>query len=325
MRSASIKMREKPSSKVFYWLIFLFFALISLLIIWMLVWGFVTSLKSPDDFNMNNNVLGFPSLDPNDPNNSLGAFLHWDNYQNILQHFVFEKKTFFYSGSKLIGHQTTANIGLMFYNTILYAGVGGFIYAMVPAIVAYLCAKFDYRFSHIVFVTFTLMLCIPIVGSYPTEITFLRNTGMYDTFWGNWLQKTGGEGMYFFVYYAFFKSQSNVYREEAEIDGASETHIMWRIYMPMAIKIIGTVFLIQFVSLWNDFQTPELYLPTHPTLAYGVYELTLVSSNAGDLATLNNVPCRMAACMVLALPITVIFIIFKNRLMGDITLGGIKE
>ena len=110
--------------------------------------------------------------------------------------------------------------------------------------------------------------------------------------------------------------------EAAEIDGASEMTILLRIYFPLAMKMIATVFLIQFVALWNDYQTPLLYLPTHPTLSYGVY---LVAIDPPSGIKLSDVPHSVSACMMLALPILIAFVIFKDKIMGNISLGGIKE
>ena len=177
------------------------------------------------------------------------------------------------------------------------------------------------KLSGIIFVAYTLMMCMPIVGSLPTELTFLKNAGLYDTIWGNYIQSMTGSGMYFFVFFAFFKSMPETYREAASIDGAGHFKIMARIYFPLAIKMLSTVFLIQFVARWNDYQTPLLYLPTHPTLAYAVYWI----GNLTNVAALRTVPVRIASSMLLAVPILVLFIAFKNKLMGDISLGGIKE
>ncbi|HBX25557.1 MAG TPA: hypothetical protein DEF61_04855, partial [Firmicutes bacterium] len=137
-----------------------------------------------------------------------------------------------------------------------------------------------------------------------------------------------GAGMYYFVYYAFFSSISDAYREAAEIDGANDFVVMLKIYFPMAIKTIGTVFLIQFIALWNDWQTSMLYLPTHPTLARAVYEMSLTKSDMGtglEKYLLQATPCKITASMMLAVPITVIFIIFRNKLMGNVSMGGLKE
>ena len=133
------------------------------------------------------------------------------------------------------------------------------------------------------FVVYLVIMCVPIVGNYPSEVTFLRNTLLYDEIWGNYIQKMGGAGMYFFVFYAFFKGLPDTYREAAEIDGASDLKIMVRVYFPLAIKIISTVFLIQLVALWNDFSTPYLYLKSHPTLSFGVYYIAFDPSGNPDL------------------------------------------
>lgn len=314
--------RKKRETNVVFVILFVIFVVYTFLILFSLGWAFLTSLKSADDFEFNRNVLAFPSLKPDDidPFNSRSAFLHLDNYVKIIKNFKVIQKQPFYRGDVLITHYCEATIGDMLLNTILYVGGGALIYALMPAFTAYLCAKYNYKLSGIMFGIYTFMMCMPIVGSYPTELTFLRDSGLYDTIWGNYIQKMTGGGMYFFVYHAFFKGVPDAFREAAEIDGASEFTIMVRIFFPLAVKIILTVFLIQFVALWNDYQTPLLYLPTHPTLAYGVFYLSYFQMHEW-----YHTPIRMAGCIMLVIPILIIFIAFKNKLMGDISLGGIKE
>ena len=291
----------------------------TLFLIFSLGWSLLTSLKSPLDFEMNRNILGLPSTNADDPFNSVDA-LKFGNYSKIFSEFMIQMRQPFYRGSTLVTHSTKATIPVMLMNTLLYVGGGALIYAIMPCFTAYLCAKYNYKLSAIIFVVYTFMLCAPIVGAYPTELTFLRDSGLYDSIFGNYVQKMTGSGMYFFVYFAYFKGMSNTYREAAELDGAGELTIMLRIYFPLAIKIILTVFLIQFVALWNDYQTPLLYLPTHPTLAYGVFYI-----NTSLNQTWYYIPYRMAACVTLFVPILIIFIAFRNKLMGDVSLGGIKE
>ena len=89
----------------------------------------------------------------------------------------------------------------------------------------------------------------------------------------------------------------------------------------VAIKMISTVILIQFVFCWNDFQTINLYLPTHPTLAYGIWWM----QSLGPKELRNNTPIRITTCMMLALPILIIFVVLKDKLMGNVSMGGLKE
>lgn len=303
----------------------------ALCLIAMLLWGLMTSLKSPSDFTgdlgfigKGGNYLGFPRLGKHIIGNSREHFFKLSNYKVIIDNLSWPEDVSYYlnDGTK-ISYTEQITFWSMFKNTLLYTCGGAIIYAFMPAMTAYLCAKYDYKLSRAIFIAYTIMMCMPIVGSLPTELSFLREMGLYDSIFGNYVQKMTGSGMYFFVYYAYFKGASNTYREAAIIDGAGPLTVMFRIYFPLAIKIVSTVFLIQFVALWNDYQTPLVYLPTRPTLAYGIFYVS--TPNANFNAKLYEVPVQIAGPMMLAIPILIIFIAFKNRLMGDITLGGIKE
>lgn len=296
-------------------------ALYAISLIAVLGWGFVSSLKSRIDFRKD--PLSFPDL-----KYSRDEFLKFANYKevfSILSKLKFTKG--FYSISGYQRHEATGSYFVYIWNTLLYTGVGCVILAFVPAIGAYMCAKYRFKFSKIQYAVYLLFMMIPIVGAYPAELSVLRNLNLYDSFWGNWIQKFHFSGMYFFVYYAFYVGLSDAYTEAAEIDGASQFRVLVNIVLPLSAKMIGSVMLIQFISLWNDYQTPLLYLPTKPTLAYAVY---LFSSGQGDgvigfpNSLKTNYPLQTAACMVLAVPVLIVYIAFNQKLMGDISMGGIK-
>ena len=314
----------------------------SLIMIFMLLWGLNTSLKSDSDYFDLGNRLGFPNLS-NEVFGSREEFLHFKNYKLVFENFKYGKTTGYYRGNNYIHGSTKTMFGLMMgvkdaeglnyeyfpdllINTLLYVGGCALVAAFVPALAAYLTAKYNFKLSEIIFILYSLMMCMPIVGNQPSQLAFFKETGLYDTIIGMVLQWASGAGMYYFVYYAYFKGVPETYREAASIDGAGETKIMFSIYFPLAIKMILTVFLIIFVSLWNDYQNPLIFLPTKPTLATAVYYMTSLAGDNKELSkAFAEVPGKMAASMVLALPILILFILAKNRLMGDISLGGIKE
>jgi ABC-type glycerol-3-phosphate transport system permease component len=120
------------------------------------------------------------------------------------------------------------------------------------------------------------------------------------------------------VYYCTFKSISWEYAEEAIMDGAGHFKIMTGIMFPLAKNTISTIFILMFIGFWNDYQTPLLYLPTHPTVMYATQQL----STKGESG--YGTPMRMASCIVVAIPLIVIFSIFSDKIMGDLTVGGVK-
>ena len=82
---------------------------------------------------------------------------------------------------------------------------------------------------------------------------------------------------------------------------------------------IASVFLLQFIAHWNDYQTPMIYWSSRPVLAYGMYMFKFSTEEA-----LSNIPVRIAGGFIMALPIIVIFLLFQKRLLGNITAGGLK-
>lgn len=262
------------------------------------IWGLSTALKEQYYFLMVNKV--WPTW-PSD--------WHIDNFVYAFTNFEISIS----GGGKV-------DIFLMTLYSVLYAGVSAVIQTFVTCFVAYLVAKFKYKFSAIVYWVVVVAMTIPIVGSDISAIQMLNNFGLYDNFLGIYIQKASFLGMYFLVFHATFSALPNDYSEAACVDGAGEFRTFISIIFPIVINMVFTITLISFITFWNDYQGPILYLPTHPTLAYGVFVLTNSSLNG-----LSDTPHRLAICMVVALPILVLFLVFKDRIMNSISVGGIKE
>ena len=127
--------------------------------------------------------------------------------------------------------------------------------------------------------------------------------------------------MYFLVFYSIFKAMPNGYTEAAKVDGAGNLRILLQIVMPLVRNTFFTVALIMFIDYWNDYQIPLVYMPTHPTVAYGLFYLANTDQAGGDLAT---VPMRMAGAIMMLIPTIILFLCFHKRLLGNLTMGGLK-
>lgn len=259
-------------------------------------WALITSFKSPNDFRTN--AIGMPE-----------KFV-W-NYTFVYTKFYVSVLT--ESGMEVVYMET------MFVYSILYSLGCAFFQTLVPCITAYLCARFNYKFSKIVYTAVIVVMILPIVGSLPAELQMAKNTGLYDSIWGLWIMKANFLGMYFLVFYDGFKGLSMTYTEAAKIDGASNIHILLAIVLPLVKNIFFTVMLVNFIGFWNDYQVPLLYMPSYPTVAYGMYNMANTREN-----NLSSVPMRMTGAMLMFIPIFTLFLIFQKRLLGNLTVGGIK-
>ncbi|MCQ3034883.1 MAG: carbohydrate ABC transporter permease [Bacilli bacterium] len=297
---------------IFFTIIFFVLAVYAVSLITLLLWAFITSLKTNADYV--NNPFSLPAAGTN----------VLANYIAVFEKFHVKGTASYFVNGKLITHKYDVNFLGMLFNSLIYAGFGSVIQAVVPAVVAYILCKYDFKFSKFVYGVALITYIIPIVGNYPSVVVVMQNLGLYDSFIGNFIQKFNFAGMYFFIYYAFFEGISNSYIEAAELDGASQFQILTRIILPQAKNIIFTVIVIIFVQLWNDYQTPLLYLPSHPTIAYGVHYITTQADNTSAL-NLRDTTVRLASCMSLAVPTLLMFIFLKEKLMSNLSMGGLKE
>ena len=186
----------------------------------------------------------------------------------------------------------------------------------------YLCANYRYKFSNFVISLTLFVMVLPIVGSMPARITLLRRLDLFDRIIGDMIVNMTFTNMYFLVFHGFFGGMGSTYAEAAEVDGASQLRTMVTICLPLAIKMVTTVILVYFIGRWNDYNTPLMYLPSYPPLSYGLYLLS--TGNGGQIDNAMTEPAKIGACFIVALPIITIFSIFNQKIMTNVSVGGLK-
>lgn len=293
----------QSTKKKFHWfllvigLILLIYS-VSLLIPF--VWGLITSLKTNQDFLLK--PMGLPE--------------EWkfENYRVAFNYIFVPIK---------IG-ETRGYVMLtqMFGNSILYSFGCAFMATITPCVVAYLVQKYPFKFGKYVYTLVLVTMVIPIIGSLPSEYALVQKLGFQDNMIGMWLMKANFLGTYFLILYASWKGLSNSYMEAAFVDGASHWRVFLQIMLPMLKTQLLVVFVLNFITFWNDYQIPMLYMPNKPTAAYGLYYFSEgPGKNANQTST---TPMKLAGAMVVTFPILIFFIIFKDKLIGNLTIGGLK-
>lgn len=264
-----------------------------------LFWGIITSLK--DSLDYINNPLGFPNK------------WEFNNYKTAIKYF--------YVPVEIKGQEKIVYIGEMFLNSLLYSVGGAFISTFVTCIVAYATARFDFKFSKVVYWIVIITMILPIVGSLASEKNIVESLGLYDSMLGMYLLKANFLGLYYLVFYAAFSKIPKDFEEAAIIDGASNFQVMTKVMLPMVSKLFTTIMLIKFIDFWNDYQTPLIYLPTKPTIAVG-----LLGYSQSYIYQISSPPMKLAGALIVFVPILILFIFLQKRLIGGISsVGGIKE
>ena len=239
-----------------------------------------------------------------------------DNYLDVFNNF----KTFKY----VDGGMQTVYFEEMFLNSLLYAGGGALMQTLCTAIVAYLTAKYNNTCSKIVHYTVIITLTLPIVGNLASMLQITKALKLFDSIIGSWIMKFGFNNIYYLIFYAFFKKISWEYAESAFLDGGSHYTVFFRIMLPLAMPLMATVFLLNFIQYWNDFETPYMFLPNHTTAGIMLYMSIIGGGGSWAGEGVIALTSQLAAAFLVFLPIFVLFLVFRNKIMGNLSEGGIK-
>lgn len=296
-------MRVKKNNRIsrrmdaFQIILYVIVAVYCLSMVYVLLFGLINSLKDATDFEWLN-PFGFPHKE-----------FGWkfDNYSKVLKEFKVS--------SMSMGGEEVGFMG-MFVNSLLYAVFMSLFSMATQIMVAYAIAKYDFRLKPLLYGVAVIVMLLPIIGSLASEVQMADIFNFRNNLLGICLMKCKYAGLYFLVFYATFRSVSWTYAEAAQIDGAGHLKIFIEIMLPLIKSTVFAVFILLFIEFWNDYYTPMIFLPQSPTMSYGLF--VFQTDNRASQ------PIQLAACLLTCLPILVLFVVFKNKIMGNVTMGGLK-
>ena len=293
-----LKIKPRRKTSPLYVIVFIVLVIYVLVLLLPLSWGLFISFVDRDAYSEYlKNPLALPSS------------YTFSNYINGFTDFAIKPR----------GSLVEQNIFEILLQTIIYSVSCSLAATLVPCICAYASARFNFKFGKVIYGIVIVTMAIPIVGNLPSEIVVAQNLGIYDNLWLFWIMKANFLGIYFLLFHSIFKGIPMTYTEAAKIDGASNFRIMVHCIMPFALGTMGIVFLLNFISFWNDYQIPLYYLPSYPVVGTAVFEFSLHTQNYG------GIPQLIAMIFIVAIPIIALAIAFNKKLMSNLSDGGIKE
>ena len=205
-----------------------------------------------------------------------------------------------------------------FGNTLLITGVSLVGTLFTASLVAYGFSRIQFWGRNFLFFLLLSTMMLPdVVTLIPTFILFSR-LGWVDTFLPLIVPYFfGGTPFYIFLIRQYLTTIPFDLEEAAFIDGASTFTVFWRIILPLAKPVLGTVGLFSFLSNWNDFMRPMIYLnsPEKKTLAVG---LRYFQSQWGTEWAL-----MMAAATIMIVPVLIVFFFTQRYFVKGIALSGL--
>ncbi|MER5182527.1 carbohydrate ABC transporter permease [Streptomyces sp. NPDC002896] len=206
-------------------------------------------------------------------------------------------------------------------NSVLYAGVGAIASTMVSAMAGYALAKFQFRGREALFSVILAGVLVPGIVLAVPQYLLMARIGLAGTYWSVLLPVIINPFGIFLcrVFAAASIPESTL--EAARLDGASELRIFGSIVLPMMTQGLVTVFLLQFVSIWNNFLLPFVMLSDQDKypITLGLY--TFLSKGAGDT---DLYPLVIMGSAVAIIPLVVLVLVLQRFWRADLLAGGLK-
>lgn len=206
-------------------------------------------------------------------------------------------------------------------NTLLYAGGGALLSTAVSAISGYALAKYRFPGRTLIFNLLIGGILVPAVVLAIPQYLLFSKIGLADTYWAVLLpQILHPYSIYLARIYATAAIPDSLL-EAGRIDGASEGRLLGRVALPLMVPGLVTIFLFQFVAIWNNFLLPFIMLGDDGKFPLTVGLYTLLAAGANQPALYNLI---LTGTLLSIIPLIALFLTMQRYWKTDLSSGAVK-
>jgi len=240
-------------------------------------------------FKLNKDVFSFPMVwIPEAP--------RWENYVDIW---------------------TRIPLGKFIYNTAKLSVIVTILQLLTSSFAAYAFAKLRFRGKNTLFLSYIATIAIPWQAYMVPQFILMREFGLNNTHMAIiLLQAFSAFGV--FLMRQFYQSIPDELVEAARIDGLSEYGIWARLMLPLSKPALSTLTIFTFVSTWNDFLGPMIYLTKTELKTIQIGLRMFISQYSAEYGLI------MAASVVSIIPVLIIFLALQKNFVQGVASSGIK-
>lgn len=263
-----------------------------MLILWAVIvlfpfyWMILTSLKSYSQYN-SERVPAFFTLSP--------------TLQNYLDAF------------------SAVPLGRYLLNTLIFTVVTTAIMMGVIILAAYAFARLDFAGRDLVFTLFLSLMMIPNELVIITNYATVTNLGLRNTFTGLILPSVTSVFYIYLLKENFAQVPDSLYYA-AKVDGTSDLKYLAKVMVPICKPTLITIAVLKIIECWNAYVWPRLITDdeNYYLVSNGIQEIR--QNGFGR----ENIPAMMAAVVVISVPLIVLFLVFRDKIMEGVSRGGTK-
>lgn len=214
---------------------------------------------------------------------------------------------------------TTVSLGRYFVNTLIFTVVTTALMMIVITLAAFAFSRLEFKGRNLAFTFFLSLMMIPNELVVITNFVTITDLNLRNTFTGLILPSVTSVFYIYLLKENFAQIPDELYRA-AKVDGTSDFRYLTRVMIPICRPTMITIVILKVIECWNSYVWPRLITDdeTKFLVSNGIQEIR--ENGFGR----ENIPAMMAAVVVISLPLIILFLIFRKKVMAGVARGGTK-
>lgn len=281
-----LEKRERTTRNLRNVIIYVFLILWALMVLFPFYWMLLTSVKSYGAYNSEY----IPQL-----------FTLSPTFENYFEAF------------------TAVPLADYFVNTLIFTVVTTALMMIVTVLAAFAFARLNFRGKNIAFVIFLSLMMIPNELVIITNYVTITNLNLRNTFAGLILPSVTSVFYIYLLKENFEQVPDDLYYA-AKVDGTSDLKYLFKVMIPICKPTIVTIAILKVIECWNSYVWPRLVTDDEEYFLVSNGIQAIRESGFGR----ENIPAMMAAVVSISIPLIVLFLIFRQKIMAGVARGGTK-
>lgn len=204
-------------------------------------------------------------------------------------------------------------------NTLIFSVITTAAMVVVSTLAAYAFARLKFKGKNLVFGLFLSMMMIPTELVVITNFVTITNWDMRNSFLGLILPSITSVFYIYLLKENFEQVPEELYKA-AKVDGTSDLKYLWKVMIPICKPTLVTITILKLIECWNSYVWPRLITddPAYYLVSNGIQEIR--ENGFGR----ENIPAMMAAVVVISVPLILLFLAFRKKIMEGVSQGGAK-
>ena len=214
---------------------------------------------------------------------------------------------------------TTVHLGRYLWNTLVFTVITTGLMMLVITLAAFAFARLEFPGKNLVFTLFLALMMIPNELVIITNFATITNLNLRNTFAGLILPSVTSV-FYIYLLKENFAQVPDALYYAAKVDGTSDMKYLFKVMIPICKPTLVTVGILKVIECWNSYVWPRLITDdeAYYLVSNGIQEIR--ENGFGR----ENIPAMMAAVVVISLPLIVLFLLFRDKIMEGVSRGGTK-